>query len=248
VGACERAGGARDLRGHRAVICHILLDVGFLEPKPSEHSQASIRSELRSELTSELGSELASESLAERVARGEHAAFVALYRAHAGEIRTFAERLLGCSMAADDLAHEVFLALPSALSRFRGQCPLRSYLLSITVRSARQHLRSAQRRRRLESRAAGVVGVAVPTPDADTEQRELAALLTRALDSLPLGQRAAFVLCEVEERSSQEAAEILGEKPGTVRARVFHAKRKLREELSKLAPGETAASDVEVES
>jgi RNA polymerase sigma-70 factor (ECF subfamily) len=73
-------------------------------------------------------------------------------------------------------------------------------------------------------------------PDLDSERRELAARLSAALDELPLAQRAAFVLCEVEERSSVEAAEILGEKPGTVRARVFHAKRRLRERLAELVP------------
>jgi DNA-directed RNA polymerase specialized sigma24 family protein len=43
------------------------------------------------------------------------------------------------------------------------------------------------------------------------------------------------VLCEVEERTSSEAADILGEQAGTVRARVFHAKRRLRRELESLA-------------
>ena len=86
-----------------------------------------------------------------------------------------------------------------------------------------------------------------PGPDADAERRELARCLSQALDALPLSQRAAFVLCEVEERSSQEAGEILGEKPGTIRARVFQAKRRLRERLQELVPeglrGELTVSD-----
>ena len=50
---------------------------------------------------------------------------------------------------------------------------------------------------------------------------------------LPIEQRVAFVLCEVEERTSREVAEIVGAPEATVRTRLFHAKRKLREELSK---------------
>jgi RNA polymerase sigma-70 factor (ECF subfamily) len=38
----------------------------------------------------------------------------------------------------------------------------------------------------------------------------------------------AFVLCEVEERSSQEVSEIVGAPEATVRTRLFHAKKKLR--------------------
>ena len=55
--------------------------------------------------------------------------------------------------------------------------------------------------------------------------------VTLALDALPIEQRVAFVLCEVEDRTSREAAEIIGAPEGTVRTRLFHAKRKLREEL-----------------
>jgi RNA polymerase sigma-70 factor (ECF subfamily) len=40
-----------------------------------------------------------------------------------------------------------------------------------------------------------------------------------------------FALCEVEQRTSVEAAEIVGAPEGTVRTRLFHAKRKLREIL-----------------
>lgn len=211
------------------MICHILFDVGLFDPK-------DVRADDRAE----------QDPAVERAAAGDHAAFVTLYRQHFLEVRTFAERLLGCSMSADDLVHDVFLALPVALGRFRGQCPLRSYILSITVRSARQHLRSAKRRRLLEARAAAAAPPgALDTPDVDTERRELAALLNQALDALPLGQRAAFILCEVEERSSVEAAQILGEKPGTLRARVFHAKRKLRQQLEKLAPEGTHPLTVE---
>ncbi|MEY2937349.1 MAG: hypothetical protein RL033_8098 [Pseudomonadota bacterium] len=208
------------------MICHILFDVGFFPSK--EHAEVAVDARVA------------------RAAAGERAALMSLYREHFTAVHTFAERLLGCSMAADDLVHEVFLALPSALTRFRGQCALSSYLLSITVRRARQHLRGAKRRREGEARAASAGAErAFPAPDADAERRELARCLSQALDALPLSQRVAFVLCEVEERSSQEAGEILGEKPGTVRARVFQAKRRLRERLQELVPEGVRSSNVE---
>jgi RNA polymerase sigma-70 factor (ECF subfamily) len=68
-------------------------------------------------------------------------------------------------------------------------------------------------------------------------------LLTDALDRLPLAQRVAFVLCEVEERTSAEAGVIVGAKPGAVRARVFEAKRKLRRYLAELAPEASLEED-----
>jgi len=175
-----------------------------------------------------------SDELTVRAAAGDRDALVAIYRAHFGELRSFAQRLLGCPMAADDLVHDVFEAVPAVLRNFRGECSLRNYLIAVAVRLAHGHLRSAKRRRALEERVCSLPSTEPSRPDADAEQRELAAILTVALDELPLEQRAAFILCEVEERSSAEAAEILGVLSGTVRARVFHAKRKLRERLRSL--------------
>jgi RNA polymerase sigma-70 factor, ECF subfamily len=215
------------------VICHILFEVGLFDPKPAPDR---------------VDRESREDPRVARAASGDRAEFVALYREHFSGVHMFAKRLLGCPVAADDLAHEVFFSLPLALGRFRGQCSLHSYILSITVRCARQHLRAAQRRRRLEARAAAAEEASsAPAPDVDSDRRELAARLTRALDALPLAQRAAFILCEVEERSSAEAAEILGAKPGTVRARVFKAKRRLREALTELG-AERLGGAIEVES
>ena len=58
--------------------------------------------------------------------------------------------------------------------------------------------------------------------------------LARALDTLDLAHRAAIVLCDIEQRSAPEAAELLGVPINTVYTRVHHARRKLREALSAL--------------
>ena len=70
-------------------------------------------------------------------------------------------------------------------------------------------------------------------PEHCANRASLARALTAALDKLPLDQRVAFVLCEVEERTSREVAEIVGAPEGTVRTRLYHAKQKLREELER---------------
>ena len=181
----------------------------------------------------------AAEKLVMRASAGDRQALITIYRAHFAEVRALAERVLGCPMTAEDVVHEVFEALPRALRRFRGDGSLRSYLLSMTVRTSRTHVRAARRRRAAEARAADTQPSNTherDLPSAVSERRELARVLARALEQLPHAQREAFVLCELEERSSQEAGEILGEKSGTVRARVFNARRRLRELLAQQAP------------
>ncbi len=155
------------------------------------------------------------------------------YDAHHAAVRAFAARLVGEASAAEDLVHEVFLSLPRAIRSFRYESSLRTFLISIAVNHARHHVRAATRRRSAHDRMEREPTRAVSDPEALTRRKQLASALTRALDTLPLDQRVAFVLCEVEERSSREVAAIVDVPEGTVRTRLHHAKQKLRAMLAK---------------
>jgi RNA polymerase sigma-70 factor (ECF subfamily) len=132
--------------------------------------------------------------------------------------------------------HDVFCALPKALRGFRGDSSLRTFLMAVAVNHARHHVRGAVRRRAALERLGREPAASADSPEHDARRRELAELLTRALDALPIDQRVAFVLCEVEERTSREAALIAGVPEATIRTRLFHAKRKLRDALAMEAP------------
>ncbi len=173
------------------------------------------------------------ESLVARLTRAEPAAVGEAYDAHHGAIRAFAKRLVGESAAAEDLLHEVFVTLPRAIRSYRGESSLRTFLISIAVNHARHHTRSAARRRRALESLAREPSANSADPEHDARRKELARLLTRALDELSWDQRVAFVLCEVEERTSREAAEIVGAPEATIRTRLFHAKKRLRALLEK---------------
>jgi len=171
-----------------------------------------------------------------RVASGSAPALAAVYDAHAERVHAFARRLVGDDQAAEDLVHDVFLALPAAAARYRGDASVRTFLLSIAQNCSRHHVRTAARRRAMLNRFEDEPRAPASPPDREAERRQLAACLQRALDALPLDQRIAFVLCEVEEQTSAEAAAIVGAPEGTVRTRLFHAKKKLREALEEEKP------------
>ncbi len=172
------------------------------------------------------------QDLALRLAAADPAAVGEVYDQHHRAVRAFASRLVGDAAAAEDLLHEVFVALPKAIKNYRFESSLRTFLISIAVNHARHHVRAASRRRAAMGRLALEPEGNSQDPEQVQRRKELASLLTRALDALPLEQRVTFVLCEVEERTSREVAEITGVPEGTVRTRLFHAKKKLREELS----------------
>ncbi len=167
--------------------------------------------------------------LACRIAAGEHRAIAEAYELHQHAVRGFARRLVGDESVAEDLVHEVFITLPSAMKGFRHASSLRTFLVSIAANHARHHVRAAARRRAALTR----LGEEPREPDLSTPEdgvtrKRLAATLSRALDDLPVEQRLAFVLCAVEERSSSEVARIVRAPEATVRTRLHHAKKKLR--------------------
>ena len=143
-------------------------------------------------------------------------------------VRVLARRLLSDAAAAEDLVQDVFEALPAAARRYRGDVDLQTFLFAITVNRARRHHRAAARRVRAFARLSAERAVVAGDPERDTYSRELALHLGAALDRLPLAQRVAFVLCEVEELTAPAAAAIADVPEATIRTRLFHARRRLR--------------------
>lgn len=164
-----------------------------------------------------------------RVRGGDSASITQLYRQHHAKVRAFATRMLGDRTAAEDVVHDAFVALPDALARFRMDAKLETFLMSIGVNLCRRRLRSQARARRAFERAhERDPREPVTTPEAHAQQRRLADALRRGLETLSVDHREVFVLCAIEERSSIEVAEIVGVPEGTVRSRLFHARKQLR--------------------
>ncbi len=164
----------------------------------------------------------------ERLRRGELDALAWAYDEHHPAVCSFAKRLLGDDHAAEDLVQEVFVVLPDLVHRLAPEASLRSFLLGIAANRARHHVRSRFRRRRLAERLELEPPGEVENPEQTSERRHLAALLARALETLPLDQRTTFVLKEIEGYSAKEAGDILGIPEATVRTRLFHARQRLR--------------------
>jgi RNA polymerase sigma-70 factor (ECF subfamily) len=172
----------------------------------------------------------AASPLVRRVVDGDPQALAFLYRQHHEAVRAFARRLLGNEAVAEDLVQEVFLAAPAAFRGYRSESEVRTFLISIAVNKCRHRVRAAGRLRRAVERLRGEPPASpAEAPDEASERRELCDELQRALDQLPVDQRVVVILCAVEERTAREAAEIVRAPENTVRTRLFHAKRKLRE-------------------
>lgn len=149
-----------------------------------------------------------------------------LFREHAAFVGRFLQRLGVPMSELDDLLQEVFIVAHRKGGYVPGPAKPRGWLAAIALRIA-QAGRRAQRKR---EPAAGEVIELLGSPGADpAEKLELRRALDRvqrALDALPLEQRAVFVLFEIEGESCEGIAQALAIPTGTVYSRLHHARRR----------------------
>lgn len=183
-------------------------------------------------LTTELAEvESQGDALLAALSRADTSALRNVYRQHHEAVRAFARRLLSSDADAEEIVQDVFVDLPRAVRSFRGDCALSTFIMSVAVNHARHFMRAAGRRRAAHSRLAEqqlTQREVAPAADDAAEREELARRLLHAISRLPDEQRLAFVLCDVEERTSQEAAQILGAPASTLRSRLSAARDALR--------------------
>jgi RNA polymerase sigma-70 factor, ECF subfamily len=172
-------------------------------------------------------------SLVAALGAGDLAALAIAFDRWNQRVRVLARRLLSDPAAAEDVVQDVFTVLPRAVRRFRGDAVLETFLLGIAVKCVRHHRRAAFRRLKALERLRTVDCRGPVDPEQDAYRRQLGARLAAALDELPLPQRVAFVLCEVEELTSVQAAVVADAPEATIRTRLFHARRRLRDRLER---------------
>jgi len=160
------------------------------------------------------------------LARRGEAAFLALYRRHTPALLGLASRLGGRPpREAEDLVQEAWLRAAPALSGFRWESSLRTWLSGFVVNVWREARRALPREE--------------PAPESLPEQQAatFAAAeridLERAVGELPDGYRAVLVLHDVEGFTHEEIAGQLAIEPGTSKSQLARARRALRARLSR---------------
>ena len=176
---------------------------------------------------SEAGSGHRDLALAGRCRAGAPGAFEELYRAHAPRLFGLACRMVGRTEA-EDLLQDIFLTAHRKLALYKGESSLGTWLFRLATNQCLDYLRSKRARLAMltdsidqESRAAGIgAGAILGVVDRMD--------LERALQLLPPGCRAVFVLHDVEGCEHREVAELLGVSDGTSKSQLHKARVRLR--------------------
>jgi RNA polymerase sigma factor (sigma-70 family) len=148
-----------------------------------------------------------------------------LYKKHAGDVYRYALVVLRNEADAEDVTQTTFMNAYRALERGEHPRAPQNWLIAIAHNVCRQRFRQSQRR---PNEVELNEELAEAYVDEDTVSAED---IRRALGHLAFNQRAALVMRELEGRSYQEIAEILGVSVSAVETLIFRARRALREQL-----------------
>jgi len=170
--------------------------------------------------------------LVRRAQAGDRLAFEQLYRDNVGRVYALCFRMAGPEFA-EELAQDVFVRAWQKLGSFRGESAFSSWLHPLTVNVALSERRSRRRRLARVMTTDDLTEFERPGPPTRSDGPEAGFDLERALDTLPPGARAVFVLHDVEGYKHAEIAERTGVATGTSKAQLHRARRLLREALTR---------------
>ncbi len=178
--------------------------------------------------------------LVEQAEAGDRAAFEQPGIRHQQAVFAVAFRMLGDHDEAQDVAQDAFVRAYCAISTFRREAKLSTWLISITMNLCRNRRRWWARRKRLIVASLdepieteeGTMGQDIadpsPTPAHVAERREQHEQVMRSLQGLDHAHRSVIILRDVQGCSYEEISEMLGCRIGTVKSRLNRARLQLR--------------------
>lgn len=187
------------------------------------------------------------DELVQRLQRGDEWAFQLLVRRFREKIFAIAFGITLDAEESQDIVQEVLLQVYRSIGNFRADASLATWLHRITVNRCLNWKRRWARRFKwlhgstdnTDERPTVEPDSGLPSPETRMVGAQTRQQIDRALKQLPEQARTVFVLRELEGLSYEEIADATGVKLGTVRSRLFYARKRLKDFLQPLMEEET---------
>jgi len=164
-----------------------------------------------------------------RCQAGDERAFEEIVSTYGPRLRYYLLKQLGSPEAADDVVQEVWLDVYRGIVRLRRPDAFRAWIYRI----ARDRAFRVLRRARVPCRLADEADLPAAEAEDDGFSAEDAVRVHAALDRLSPLHREVLLLRFIEDLPYDEIAQITGCPAGTVKSRLHHAKRVLRQEMER---------------
>lgn len=163
--------------------------------------------------------------------------FEAVYRQEFAWVVRTVERLGVRTRDLEDLVHDVFLAFYRTMDGYDTARPLRAWLFGVAFRVVSDYRRRASFSREApDTERADEARYVGPSPETSLENSEKRRLVLRALDDLPLDQRAVFIAVELDERAVPEVAQSLQIPLNTAYSRLRLGRQRFAAAIERLSP------------
>ena len=176
---------------------------------------------------------------------GDPEAFAELVRRHRDRLWAVALRTTGDREEAADAVQDALLSAHRAAARFRGDSQVTTWLHRIVVNACLDRLRKRQAHPTVplpDGRHTDDGIPSGPEPAAPAHDHDTALVVRQALADLPVEQRAALVLVDVQGYPVAEAAEMLGVAEGTIKSRCARGRARMAIALGHLRGGDDGHS------
>jgi RNA polymerase sigma factor (sigma-70 family) len=169
-------------------------------------------------------------ALLDRVSRRDLAAFERLYRAYQPRLDRFLTNMLQRPQLVEEVLNDTMVVVWETAGSFRGASKLSTWIFAIAYRKALKA--KAKWPDPLEDQAFDTRVSTEPRPDEELHHQHLHDLLIDAMAHLSADHRAVVDLTYFHGLSYREIADVMDCPVDTVKTRMFHARRRLKEALS----------------
>lgn len=168
-------------------------------------------------------------ALLRRIAGGDREAFETLYRGYFPRLTRFIERVIRRPHAVEEVLNDTMLVVWRKAGTFNGQSKVSTWIFSIAYRKA---LKAVQRFDEPVEGDDQQFESTLPGPESALMDKQRAAVLLKQIGRMSADHRAVIELTYYHGCAYKEIAEIMECPVDTVKTRMFHARRRLRQFLS----------------
>lgn len=179
-------------------------------------------------------------NLIQRLKSREHAALEELVRLHTTHLFKACLGLGFSDHEAEDVTQSVWITFFDVVHQFEGRSSIRTFLFGILYNKASEFRKQNKRADPTENiedildshfdeRGHWILSHSPVSPERFMESSQTLAIISRCLELLPLSQKMAFVLKEIEEEVTEEICNILSVTATNLGVLLFRARNQLRE-------------------
>ena len=167
-------------------------------------------------------------ALLQRISAGDRRAFEALYRGYYPRLTRFLERVIRRPHSVEEVLNDAMLVVWRKAGSFNGRSKVSTWIFSIAYRKA---LKAIKRFDEPVEADEQLFESTEPGPEAQLMQRQLADLLLKEMGRMSFEHRTVMELTYYHGCAYREIADIMACPVDTVKTRMFHARRRLRQAL-----------------